>query len=104
MRYFTIEEAGAVLPEVEHLLRRLRALREEGRADEAAEAADRLEAIGCVLRDADLGLIDFPLRAAGGDIFLCWRLGEASIQFWHGTSEGYAGRKPLSALPRGPVH
>ena len=104
MRHFTVEEAGAVLPEVEQLLRRLRVLRDEARAGEAAEVVDRLAAIGCLLRDVDLGLIDFPSWAGGSEIFLCWRLGEVSIQFWHGTAEGYAGRKPLSALPRGSIH
>ncbi|MDR7545770.1 MAG: DUF2203 domain-containing protein [Armatimonadota bacterium] len=76
----------------------------EHRALRAAEAASRLEEIGCVLRDLDLGLIDFPARAGEREVFLCWRLGEDTVRFWHGADEGYAGRKPLSELPRGRGH
>lgn len=64
-----------------------------------------IEATGCILRDVDLGLVDFPLRASGGaTVFLCWRLGEAAIAFWHGTDEGFAGRKPIADLPVDAAH
>lgn len=76
----------------------------DARAGEAAEAAARLAEIGCVLRDLDLGLVDFPARAGGAEVCLCWRLGEDAIRFWHGTTEGYAGRKPLSRLPGDRFH
>ncbi len=47
-----------------------------------------------------LGLVDFPFRARGGTaVYLCWRLGEPSIAFWHGIDEGYGGRKPIASLP-----
>jgi hypothetical protein len=58
------------------------------------------------LRDISTGLIDFPALAAGRPVWLCWRLGEGDIAWWHGTDEGFAGRKPLSQLPAegsGPV-
>lgn len=59
-----------------------------------------VEEIGCILRDVDAGLVDFPARVRGGrTVFLCWRLGEPAIAFWHGTGEGFAGRKPLAELP-----
>jgi hypothetical protein len=59
-----------------------------------------VEGIGCVLRDVDAGLVDFPARVRGGrTVFLCWRLGEPEIAFWHGTNEGFSGRKPLAQLP-----
>jgi len=62
--------------------------------------AKDIESTGCILRDVDLGLVDFPFRArGGGTVFLCWRHGEPAIQFWHGTDEGYAGRKPIERLP-----
>lgn len=102
MRYFTVEEAAAVLPRVADLLRRLRALPEE--ADEAHPVLEALAEIGCVLRDVDRGLVDFPARAGGADIFLCWALGEDRIGFWHGSTEGYAGRRPLSELPGAHIH
>ncbi|HEV2358915.1 MAG TPA: DUF2203 domain-containing protein [bacterium] len=59
-----------------------------------------VDAIGCILRDIDAGLVDFPARAGGGRaVFLCWRLDEPDIGFWHGPDEGFAGRKPLEDLP-----
>jgi hypothetical protein len=61
--------------------------------------AKDVEATGCILRDVDQGLVDFPFRTSrGATIFLCWRRGEPAIAFWHGLEEGYAGRKPLSHL------
>ena len=106
MRVFTLAEAAAALPEVERLLRRLQALLEGAGADgaEAEAILRRLGEIGCVLRDIRMGLVDFPARAGGMDIFLCWRLGEEAIGYWHGTGEGYAGRKPLARLPGAQVH
>ena len=62
--------------------------------------AQDVEKIGCILRDVDAGLVDFPARVRGGrTVFLCWRLGEPEIGFWHGSGEGFAGRKPLEELP-----
>ena len=43
-------------------------------------------------------------RSAACYVFSCWRLGEDAIRFWHGTTEGYAGRKPLSRLPGDRFH
>jgi hypothetical protein len=69
-------------------------------ASRLATAAREFEATGCILRDLDAGLVDFPFRARGGvTVFLCWRLGEPEIAFWHGLDEGYAGRKPIAQLP-----
>ncbi len=72
----------------------------DGLTSRLAAVAQEVEATGCVLRDVDLGLVDFPFRARGGvTVFLCWRLGEPGIAFWHGVDEGYAGRKPIARLP-----
>jgi len=60
---------------------------------------DQLAGRGCVLRDLETGLIDFPAVVHGVPIFLCWRLGEDGIQYWHGREEGFAGRKPLWKMP-----
>src|SRR5579864_6042154 len=59
------------------------------------EAIDEVEEFGCVLKDLDVGLIDFPTLFRGREVYLCWKLGEASIGFWHGTDEGFAGRKAI---------
>jgi hypothetical protein len=61
-----------------------------------AEAVDRLERLGVVVKDADRGLVDFPaLRESGEEVLLCWQVGEDEIAYWHGLEEGFAGRKPL---------
>ena len=62
---------------------------------EIAEGIRQIEALGCVLKDLDQGLVDFLSRRGDETVFLCWRLGESSIQYWHGLKEGFAGRKPL---------
>ncbi|MBI4536822.1 MAG: DUF2203 domain-containing protein [candidate division NC10 bacterium] len=58
-----------------------------------------IESLGCLVKDLDLGLVDFPAKRGEETVLLCWRLGEASIRYWHGTDEGYAGRKPLEEDP-----
>ena len=58
------------------------------------------------LRDISAGLIDFPALANGRPVWLCWRLGERDVQFWHRQDESFANRKPISELPvegSGPV-
>jgi len=54
---------------------------------------------GCILRDLDLGLVDFYTMARDRVVCLCWRLGEPRIGHWHTTDEGFSGRRPLSELP-----
>ena len=47
----------------------------------------------------DAGLVDFPAELDGRPIYLCWRLGEASVDHWHEIDSGFAGRQPLVAQP-----
>ncbi len=61
----------------------------------AAACVEHLESLGVLVKDADLGLLDFPALRGGAPVLLCWHLGEASVRFWHGYEEGYAGRKPI---------
>ncbi|MBI2815566.1 MAG: DUF2203 domain-containing protein [Acidobacteria bacterium] len=58
-------------------------------------AAEQIQDSGCLLKDLDSGLIDFPSEVDGREIYLCWKLGEPAITFWHNTDEGFAGRKPI---------
>jgi hypothetical protein len=81
-------------------LRRLR-LRIRGIVDQMQADVAWLDERGIVLRDIPTGLLDFPALAGGREVWLCWRLGEDRVEFWHGTDEGFAGRKPLEALPHG---
>ena len=55
----------------------------------------RIESLGCIVKDIDLGLIDFPATREGVPIYLCWKAGEARVDHWHGVNEGFAARKPL---------
>jgi hypothetical protein len=57
--------------------------------------ARQLDGFGCVLKDPDTGLIDFLSKRGGRDIYLCWRLGEERILYWHYINTGFAGRQPL---------
>jgi hypothetical protein len=63
-------------------------------------AADRLAAMGVLLRDPARGLVDFPARASTGrPYWLCWLDGEPSVRWWHWVEDGFAGRTPISELP-----
>ena len=63
-----------------------------------AAAVRQIDAWGITLRDISAGLVDFPALANGRPIWLCWRLGEADIAWWHELEAGVAGRKPLIDL------
>lgn len=53
-----------------------------------------LEQLDIQLRDVEMGLVDFPAERDGQAVWLCWRLADPEVAFWHGTDEGYASRKP----------
>ncbi len=61
-------------------------------------AVQQLEDWDVTLRDIGSGLIDFPALANGRPIWLCWRLEDTTVGWWHETNEGFAGRKPLAEL------
>jgi hypothetical protein len=71
---------------------------------DAEQILQQLEEMGCVVRDAQRGLVDFPAHANGAEFYLCWHLGEEAIGYWHGLDEGFAGRKPLSTRPGHVMH
>jgi hypothetical protein len=119
-RFFTVDEANAALEELRSRLPRLREARQrlidtseritsaievdgggvEGsdwfRAQESLKTellwlADR----GILLRDPKTGLIDFPAQRDGHRVFLCWRLGEDQVAWFHDEQTGFTGRRPL---------
>ena len=51
--------------------------------------------LGVLVKDADLGLLDFPALRSGAPVLLCWHVGEDAVAFWHSYEEGFAGRKPI---------
>lgn len=62
---------------------------------------DQLEDLqnqGCVIKDLNSGVVDFYGEKEGRLVFLCWRLGEPSIRYWHEIDTGMAGRRPVSEL------
>ena len=65
-------------------------------------ALERIESTGCVVKDLDAGLLDFPSIVNDEEVYLCWRLGEDRIRFYHRQDEGFAGRKPLDPRDPGP--
>ena len=64
-------------------------------ARELQEVVDELSLIGVELKDADTGLLDFPALRDGEEVLLCWRVGEAAVEFWHSLEDGYAGRRRI---------
>jgi hypothetical protein len=69
---------------------------ERAKAEQRAkDALAEIDSIGVQVKDIDTGLLDFPCEVDGRVVLLCWRMGEASITHWHGTEEGFAGRKPI---------
>ena len=120
-KYFSLDEAAAILPEIRVQLESIRRIRStisdlaaelegavRGNGDTQSsqprfvQLVKELEGLvgevqdsGVILRDPDTGLIDFPSIRDGGEIFLCYRLGEDKIEFWHDLEEGFPGRKPL---------
>ena len=132
-RYFTLQEAEAVLPKVERAIRDALFLKSEWQqTDEALDAQTRrinmsggsnvnrdqilkmreqrdsvgrrlhegmeaIHAYGCEVKDLDIGLLDFPALFRGQEVLLCWKLGESRIEWWHGLTEGFRGRKRIDA-------
>ena len=69
---------------------------ERARAEQRLrDAFAEIDSIGVQVKDLDIGLLDFPCEVEGQTVLLCWKLGEKSITHWHGTQEGFAGRKPI---------
>lgn len=61
------------------------------------KAIEQLEATGVVIKDVEQGLLDFPSKRFDEEVWLCWKMGENEIKFWHAKDEGFTGRKPLES-------
>jgi hypothetical protein len=120
VRFFSAAEANELLPTVGPLLEELKdahSLMEERQDDvtesiptngggavhrefldastRAAKALSALQDLGLVVRDPSSGLVDFPALRDGTEVFLCWRLGEPAVAWFHPPETGFAGRQPL---------
>lgn len=63
--------------------------------DAIQSAIERIHSTGCLIKDLDVGLLDFPSRIDNQEVYLCWRLGEDRIRFYHRQDEGFSSRKPI---------
>ena len=83
------------------LIRREEAVASRTRRDSAARvlkaAMERIEEIGCQVKDLETGLIDFPTLYRDREVYLCWKLGESNISFWHHIEDGFRGRQPINS-------
>ena len=59
------------------------------------DAVNRIQRSGCLVKDLDMGLLDFPALLNGVEVYLCWKLGESRIEWWHNTDDGYSGRRRI---------
>jgi hypothetical protein len=123
-KYFTVEEANRLIPQVKAMIDQLRqgrlhlqkqrptaeAIAQQaggngGGSEAGAYFSDylqvmtrglaQLQAMGILLKDLERGLIDFPHQRDGREVYLCWKYGEERIDYWHETDSGYSGRQPL---------
>lgn len=130
-RYYTLEEANLMLPQLTEVLKQLQGLgRQKGMVDgritevdqkvhsnghhnpiedptvvQAAQALNealrvnlrQLDDWEIELKDLSTGLVDFMAMREGREVYLCWRLGEAEVGYWHELTTGVAGRRPVDA-------
>jgi hypothetical protein len=64
-------------------------------ANSLKQSMEKIEEAGVLVKDLEVGLIDFPTLYNGTEVYLCYRMDETDIRFWHGTTEGFAGRKEI---------
>ena len=128
MKFFTLDEARAVLPEIKSIVEKLQNTKkaldvfkniEIEYGDESVlddinttkinkefhrlsyqffHCIGQLEDLGCMLKDMNNGLVDFYSIVDGKEIFFCWRLGEKDIVHWHDLEAGFRGRMPITSL------
>jgi hypothetical protein len=122
-RYFSVEDANALLPAIEPLVgelleRRARvvvsrqslgAVLDDYQSDVGGAVATemamefdrihdlvaRIQSYGCILKDTNSGLVDFLAEINGREVFLCWRYGEPRVAFYHDLHTGFNGRQPV---------
>jgi len=75
-------------------------LAEKRREEEVLSTAmnkllQEITSMGCELKGIDEGLIDFPCERDGRVVYLCWKLSEERIEWWHEVDTGFAGRERL---------
>ncbi len=66
--------------------------------EQYSEKLEEFNRLGCLIKDLDQGLVDFYGHKDGRLIFLCWRMGEQGVNYWHEIHSGFSGRRPVSEL------
>ena len=122
-RYFTLQEANEILVTIRPLMDEVQAIRQKILANQpeawpAIEKSagnggnralsnmvqdfEKLDALvhsiletGALIKDINIGLLDFPALRDEREVYLCWKYGEGEIAFWHEVEAGYAGRQPI---------
>ena len=124
-QHFSVEEAQAQIEALRDVLTKMAGLKERldargfdvhraeypaGRSPNGKEyypeefhelmrLVKRVAEQGIKIKDLGAGLVDFPhLRENGEEVYLCWKLGEGEIGYWHRLEDGFSGRQPLTAL------
>jgi len=93
---YTIEAARALLPTIRATLLQVALERRAGGdADTLQALLEHLGSLGVVVRDLDAGLVDIPTTRDGELAWLCWRLDDPDLGWWHTTREGFASRRAL---------
>jgi len=94
--------AGAVTstpppPDADLETQRLR-MRMQGLFDQMQAAVLQIDDWGIQLRDIETGLVDFPALVSGRPVWLCWRVDESAVGWWHDVSEGFDSRRRMEDL------
>jgi hypothetical protein len=122
-KHFTLEEANQIIPiiaplvvsllsavkELEHArahavaalqLSRTNGKTKPNSGDDTLQTVTRIvqkiEEHGCIIKDFEIGLVDFPTILEDKEAYFCWKLGESAIVAWHPLDEGYNSRRPLN--------
>jgi hypothetical protein len=83
-------------PETPNLMNRLRDDSEIAKLIGQVKGwVEEINSYGCICKGVEQGLIDFPCMLGAEVVFLCWQIGESSVNHWHRIEDGFAGRKPL---------
>ncbi|MBX5466404.1 MAG: DUF2203 domain-containing protein [Firmicutes bacterium] len=65
---------------------------------DANQLLGEINQMGCRVTDVEMGLVDFPAKIAGVQVYLCWQMQEPEVAYYHGLHEGFAGRRPLNPV------